>query len=51
MFTQMTANAGIRKHGQVALDALIKEFVQLHDREVFKGLYTDKLSATEKENA
>jgi hypothetical protein len=30
--TQMTAKAGIKKHGQVApIDALYKEFLQLHD--------------------
>lgn len=29
MFTQMTTKAGIKKHGQVTIDALYKEFLQL----------------------
>jgi hypothetical protein len=31
IMTQMTAKAGIKKHGQVAVDALYQEFLQLHD--------------------
>jgi hypothetical protein len=27
---QRTAKAGIKKHGQVAIDALFNEFLQLH---------------------
>jgi hypothetical protein len=38
IMTQMSAKAGIKKHGQVALDALYSKFLQLHDLEVFKGL-------------
>jgi hypothetical protein len=31
VMTHMTARAGIKKHGQVAVDALIQEFAQLHN--------------------
>ncbi len=31
IMTQMSAKAGIKKHGQVAIDALFEEFAQLHD--------------------
>jgi hypothetical protein len=31
---QLTAKAGIKKHGQVAINALFKEFSQIHDRGV-----------------
>jgi hypothetical protein len=37
ILTQMTAKAGIKKHGQVAIDALYQEFLQLHDQDVFDG--------------
>jgi hypothetical protein len=32
---QMTAKAGIKKHGQIAVDALFQEFSQLHDKTFF----------------
>jgi hypothetical protein len=32
---QMTAKAGIKKHGQIAVEALFNEFSQLHDLTVF----------------
>ena len=44
MFTQMTAEVGIRKHGQVAIDALFKEFSHLHYLEVFEGMLSIDLS-------
>jgi hypothetical protein len=31
----MSTKAGIRKHGQVAIDALFEEFAQLHNLGVF----------------
>jgi hypothetical protein len=37
IMTQMTAKAGIKKQGQVAIDALYQEFLQLHDLGVFQG--------------
>ena len=36
MFTQMTEEVGIRKHGQVAIEALFKEFSQVHNLEIFE---------------
>ena len=43
VFTHMTSEVGIRKHGQVAVDALFKEFVQLHNLEVFEGMLASDL--------
>ena len=48
---QMSAKAGIRKHGQVAIDALFKEFSQLHDLGVFEPQDAKKLSSAEKREA
>jgi len=49
---QMTTNkAGIRKHGQVAIDALFEEFSQLHDLGVFLGQDRNKLTPSEKRGA
>jgi hypothetical protein len=45
---QMTAKAGIKKHGQVAIDALFEEFSQLHDLGVFLGQDRNKLTTSEK---
>jgi len=33
--TQMTATAGIKKHGQAAVDALLQEFCQLDSKNCF----------------
>ena len=38
VFNQMTADAGIKKHGQLAIDALVREFAQLNRLEVFEGI-------------
>ena len=43
-FTQMSGRAGIKKHGQAAINALLKEFKQLHDNETFRGIYKEDLS-------
>ena len=51
MFTQMTADAGIKKHGQAVVDALIEEFAQLHDQKVFEGLHTESLTPDEKRDS
>jgi hypothetical protein len=51
IMVQMTAKAGIRKHGQVAIDALFAEFLQLHDLGVFEGQDTEKLTSDEKRAA
>jgi hypothetical protein len=34
---QSMAKAGIKKHGQVAIDALYREFLQLDDMDVFQA--------------
>jgi hypothetical protein len=34
IMTQMTATAGIKKHGQAAVDALLQEFCQLDNKDV-----------------
>jgi hypothetical protein len=44
IMTQMTAKAGIKKHGQVTINALYKEFLQLHDLGVFQGQHAGKLT-------
>ena len=51
MFNQMTADKGIKKHGQVAIDALFKEFAQLHDLEVFTPLKPTGLTGKQKKDA
>ena len=51
IMTQMTANAGIKKHGQVAIDALFQEFSQLHDLGVFEGQDARKLTDAQKRAA
>ena len=35
IFTQMSAKAGLKKHGKLAEQALMKEFMQLLDLDVF----------------
>jgi hypothetical protein len=51
IFTQMTAKKGIQKHGQLAIDALFKEFEQLHDLDVFKAQDGKKLTKAQKRGA
>jgi hypothetical protein len=51
IMTQMTAKAGIKKHGKVAIDALYQEFLQLHDLGVFEGQDADGLSREQKRAA
>jgi hypothetical protein len=51
MFTQMTADAGIKKHGQLAVEALMVEFAQLDGLKVFKGLHPGDLTTGEKREA
>jgi hypothetical protein len=48
----MTATAGIKKHGQKAVDALVsKEFCQLDDKSVFAAVNAGALSAKQKSAA
>jgi hypothetical protein len=51
IMTQMTARAGIKKHGQVAVDALFAEFSQLHDLGVFSPEDANLLSPQKKHKA
>jgi uncharacterized protein YeaC (DUF1315 family) len=51
MMTQMTAKAGIKKHGEAAVRALYSEFLQLHNQMVFKGKDARKLTKQQKSNA
>ena len=49
--TQMTAKAGIKKHGQAAIDALHQEFLQLHDLGVFEGQHAKDLAKEQRRSA
>jgi hypothetical protein len=51
MMTQMSATKGIKLHGQKAIDALMVEFQQLHDMNVFEGMDPTLLSARQKRSA
>lgn len=51
VFTQMSAQKGIKKHGQVAWDALKKEFEQLKDMDVFEPLDAFMLTEEQKGEA
>jgi hypothetical protein len=46
--TQMTAKAGIKKHGKVAVDPLFQECLQLHNFGVFLAQHGNKLTSTAK---
>jgi hypothetical protein len=50
MFNQMTAD-GIKKHGQLAIDALMAEFTQLDGLNVFKGIQASTLMKLQKKEA
>jgi hypothetical protein len=49
--TQMTATAGIKKHGQAAVDALLQEFRQLDSKNVFEPLDASTLTAKKRREA
>ena len=51
MFTQYTADRGIKKFGQLAVDALMKEFCQLEDLKVFKPVFAHKLTYQQRTKA
>jgi hypothetical protein len=51
VMTQMTATAGIKKHGQRAIDALLKEFSQLDDKSVFAAVDAGTLATKQKKGA
>jgi hypothetical protein len=48
---QMTAKAGIKKHGQAAVDALLDEFSPLHDLTVFRAQDVKGLTKAQKKAA
>jgi hypothetical protein len=49
--TQMSANAGIKKHGRKAEEALLAEFAQLEDLDVYEPLHPSKLTRAQKKSA
>ena len=51
IMTQMTATAGIKKHGQAAVDALLQEFCQLDDKDVFDSIDASTLTTGQKREA
>ena len=51
MFNQMPAKKGIEKHGQVTVDAMLKEFSQLDDMSVFEGIDASTLMTEQKKEA
>lgn len=51
ILTQMTATAGIKKHGQKAIDALYKELSLLDSKAVFSLKKADNLSGPQKKAA
>ena len=51
MFQQMNAKRGIRIFGDVAVQALVKEFIQFSDLKVFKGIDPNNLTREQKREA
>lgn len=51
IMTQMTANAGIKKHVKVAIEALYQEFLQMYDLDVVEGQDASKLTTSQKRGA
>ena len=51
VFTQMTARAGIKKHGQAARDALTAEFAQLDYKGAYKPVQPTDLTETQRQSA
>ena len=51
IMTQMSAKAGIKKQGQVAINALYQEILQLHDLDLFEGQHAFELTSAEKRGA
>jgi hypothetical protein len=50
-FTQMTAKKGIATFGKKAIDAIFREFKQLHDKNVFKPIDPRTLTEQQKRDA
>lgn len=51
VFHQMSVSAGIKKHGQAAIDALFREFCQFQDKKVFRPMDPTGMTRTEKKAA
>ena len=51
VMNQMTAKAGLRKHGRDAEEALMKEFAQLEDLSVYESVDPSTLTAQQKSEA
>jgi len=51
VMTQMTASAGIKKHGDRAVEALFAEFGQLNDKSVFEAVDATELTGKQKQDA
>jgi hypothetical protein len=49
--TQMSTKKGLKKHSKKDAEAIVKEFKQLRDKEVFKPRYANSLTPTEKRKA
>ncbi len=48
---QMTARAGIKKHGEVAVQAIFAEFAQIEDKNVIAPLDASKLTPQQRKDA
>ena len=51
VLTQMTAQAGIKKHGQAARDALTAEFAQLDYKGAYEPIHATSLTETQQNSA
>jgi len=51
IMTQMTATAGIKKHGQAAVDALLQKFCQLDNKDIFDPINASTLTTDQKREA
>ena len=51
IFTQMTAQAGIKKHGQAVCDALTAEFAQLDYKGAYEPIHATSLTKTQQNSA
>ena len=51
IMTHTTATAGVKKHGEAAVDALLQEFCQLDRMNVFEPLDASTLTASQKREA
>jgi len=48
IMTQMTVMAGIKKHGQLAINVLLAEFGQLNDKNIFEACDASTLTKEQK---